>query len=240
MNQTLKTLRQTNRISQKEIAKILGISQSAYSQIEKGSVSISVEHLRTLCETYAVSMDWLVMGVGAKRLSKNRQNGIPLVNINAVAGYIKNLKNEEYISELEYFTLPGFEEGSYRIFEVSGNSMKPSILPNDYLVCSEIEDLGQVLEGSICVLVEKERISVKRISFQDGNGEMLTLNSDNPKFIPHSIHQKDLLEMWLVNSKITNSLSSNSTEQETRIKRLEDEFSDVKSHLNQLLQNFRV
>ena len=46
--------------TQSDIAKILGISQQAYSLWETGDKIIPLKHLNTLCNYYNVSMDYLV------------------------------------------------------------------------------------------------------------------------------------------------------------------------------------
>lgn len=53
-------LRIDNDFTQKEIAKILNISQQYYSEYEKGNRELPIRHLITLCKFYHVSADWLL------------------------------------------------------------------------------------------------------------------------------------------------------------------------------------
>lgn len=56
----LKDLREDNDYLQKDIAKLLGISQQYYSQYELGKYTMPIEYLITLSKKYNVSLDYLV------------------------------------------------------------------------------------------------------------------------------------------------------------------------------------
>lgn len=62
MNYTKKLydLRTDNDLTQKDIAKILNISQQYYSEYEKGNRELPLRHLITLCQFYHVSADWIL------------------------------------------------------------------------------------------------------------------------------------------------------------------------------------
>lgn len=55
-----KEIREDNDKLQKDIAKLLGISQQYYSEYEKGNRTITIEHLITLAKYYNTSIDYLV------------------------------------------------------------------------------------------------------------------------------------------------------------------------------------
>lgn len=56
----LKDLRIDNDYLQKDIAKVLGISQQYYSKYELGSFTIPTEQLIKLAKFYNVSIDYIV------------------------------------------------------------------------------------------------------------------------------------------------------------------------------------
>ena len=58
--QRIKDLREDNDKLQKDIAKLLGISQQYYSEYESGKWTITIAHLITLSKYYKVSIDYLV------------------------------------------------------------------------------------------------------------------------------------------------------------------------------------
>lgn len=56
----LKGLREDKDIKQKDIAKILNVSQNTYSQYETGVIALTAEVLIKLAEYYNVSVDYLL------------------------------------------------------------------------------------------------------------------------------------------------------------------------------------
>lgn len=56
----LTNLRIDHDIEQKELANLLGISQSAYSKYEKRRCKMSIEDLIKLCKFYNVSADFIL------------------------------------------------------------------------------------------------------------------------------------------------------------------------------------
>ncbi len=56
----LKSIREDRDIKQKDIAKILNVSQNTYSQYETGVISLTAEVLIKLSDFYDVSIDYLL------------------------------------------------------------------------------------------------------------------------------------------------------------------------------------
>ncbi len=56
----LRSIREDRDIKQKEIAKVLNVSQNTYSQYETGVISITAEVLIKLADFYGVSVDYLL------------------------------------------------------------------------------------------------------------------------------------------------------------------------------------
>ena len=65
----LKDLREDRDIYQKEIAKLLGISQQYYSEYESGKRTIPINHLITLAKYYGTSIDYIVGLTDDKKVS---------------------------------------------------------------------------------------------------------------------------------------------------------------------------
>lgn len=59
-NKKLYDLRDYNDLYQKDIAKIIGVSQQTYSIWESGSKIIPLKHLNKLCNYYNASMDYAI------------------------------------------------------------------------------------------------------------------------------------------------------------------------------------
>lgn len=56
----LRGLREDNDLTQKQIADVLGTSQTMYARYERGANEMPIRHLITLCRFYNVSSDYLL------------------------------------------------------------------------------------------------------------------------------------------------------------------------------------
>lgn len=56
----IRDLREDSDLTQSDIAKILGTSQTMYARYERGASELPIHHLITLCKFYQVSSDYLL------------------------------------------------------------------------------------------------------------------------------------------------------------------------------------
>ncbi len=238
MNERIKRLRKEQKLSQVKFADLLGITQSVVSLMESGHSNVSVEVLRKLSEQFGVSIDWLVYGKeNYVRLSRDNAF-IPLINVEAKAGYIENHIDDEFMEKLYLYRIPGFEKGDHRIFEVEGDSMVPTIIPRDWIVCRSM-GLEKLIEGSLCVIVTHNDIVVKRVYKDRDDASVVILKSDNSDYNDMSIRIQDIAQIWAVQAKITNSFVSGSMENIKRMDDLENELREIKHQLSTLLKTLQ-
>ena len=62
----IRALREDNDYTQKQIAKLLGTSQTMYAWYERGANELPIRHLINLCRFYRVSADY-VLGLSEKQ-----------------------------------------------------------------------------------------------------------------------------------------------------------------------------
>ncbi len=56
----LRGIREDNDLTQREIAQVLGTSQTMYARYERGANEFPLRHLITLCRFYNVSADYFL------------------------------------------------------------------------------------------------------------------------------------------------------------------------------------
>ena len=72
----IRDIREDNNLSQKQIAKLLGIQQNSYSQIENGINNIQTDHLIKLALFYNTSTDYLLeLTNETKPYPRNKKRG---------------------------------------------------------------------------------------------------------------------------------------------------------------------
>nr|WP_296965358.1 helix-turn-helix transcriptional regulator [uncultured Mediterraneibacter sp.] len=65
-SERMRNLREDNDLSQKQIANMLGIAQTTYSQYELEKRPMPIEYLIALCKYYKVSADYM-LGLSEKK-----------------------------------------------------------------------------------------------------------------------------------------------------------------------------
>lgn len=66
----LRGLREDKDLSQKQIAQMLGVAQTTYSQYELGKRPLPLDYLIALCKFYGVSADY-VLGLSTEKTIAN-------------------------------------------------------------------------------------------------------------------------------------------------------------------------
>ena len=67
----IRGLREDNDLTQKQVAEVLGTSQTMYARYERGANEIPLHHFITLCRFYNVSADYL-LGTTPSKLRKQK------------------------------------------------------------------------------------------------------------------------------------------------------------------------
>lgn len=66
----LRSIREDKDIRQKDIAKVLNVSQNTYSQYENGVIALTAEVLLKLASYYDVSIDYLLDRTNNPKINK--------------------------------------------------------------------------------------------------------------------------------------------------------------------------
>jgi hypothetical protein len=194
----------------------VGVSYSQLGKLEKDP-SIRIKHsvLIQLARIYDTTPEYIENGIPPSRSPFNKmpprivttdnlgRNVILKVPIPAQAGYMQHVGDQTYLGELKAYSLPGFENGVFRMFEVKGNSMEPTFHEGDWVVGSHVEDAASIKNNDVYVIVTRDGICIKRVVNEVDRRGVLIINSDNSEFTPDVIFAEDVLEMWAFELKLT-------------------------------------
>ncbi|MBE9469014.1 MAG: helix-turn-helix transcriptional regulator [Bacteroidetes bacterium] len=95
INKRVLELRKYLKLNQSLFSKSIRISQSALSQIEKGTISLSFETIRNISVTYNINCNWLINGKG-KMIEEN----IGTNTVNEKFPEYKNQINENILTKM--------------------------------------------------------------------------------------------------------------------------------------------
>lgn len=133
--------------------------------------------------------------------SHNADN-IVLVPMKAQAGYLKGWGKPEFIKKLPTFRMPGLNNGTFRMFEVYGNSMFPTLPDRSYVVGEFVENWVTGIKDNRLYVIVSNKIEdglVKRCINKIEKYNNLICKSDNRREYPtQSLDPADILEVWEV------------------------------------------
>jgi phage repressor protein C with HTH and peptisase S24 domain len=97
---------------------------------------------------------------------------------------------------LDRFSIPKLEEGTFRAFEIKGTSMQP-INEGSIVIGKYIEHIRDLRNNRRYILILKEEgVIFKRVIKEIDVNNRLVLISDNPEFLPFTVHLENILEAW--------------------------------------------
>jgi transcriptional regulator with XRE-family HTH domain len=246
--QNLKYLRKLRGWTQEEFASKLGIKRSLIGAYEEERAEPRTDVLEIVGDIFKVTLDELLLhdlsiAKGSGYLAKRRQlkmmsanrNIIHLVPVKAAAGYLAGYADTEFIDELNTFTLPMLSGGSYRAFEIIGDSMMPT--PSGSIIVGEkIDNIESVKNNAAYIVVSKsEGIVYKRVIKSNKNKSKLTLVSDNPAYQPYQVNTADVLEIWQAQvaiNKVTQQQRWDVDSLVNLVNNIQDQVSSLKKKMN--------
>jgi len=151
-------------------------------------------------------------------------DNIIYVPIKAQAGYLNGYGDPEFMETLPSFRMPGLSNATYRMFEVGGISMVPTLSDNDRVIGEYVSSFDEIRENRVHVIVHANGVAVKRVLNRVSERQKLYLKSDtitNRSNYPIlEIDPEDIREIWYVRLRITGDLREPS-ELYTRVSDLE-------------------
>lgn len=174
-----------------ELANYLGISKSTLSNW-KARNTLDLPLLFSLCEQ--ISIDWLLTGKGEmlknstpkspevimKKVDSNSKEGIPLIPLDAVAGFPATDSSFAYMENCERYIIPEFQDkGADFIIRVSGDSMIPLYYSGDLIACHKIHDIRFFQWGTVYVLETSQGVLVKRVMESIEHDDCILCASEN-------------------------------------------------------------
>jgi phage repressor protein C with HTH and peptisase S24 domain len=134
---------------------------------------------------------------------------ISMVPVKAAAGYLMKYLDPQFIGNLTTFDLPGLSEGTYRAFEIEGDSMLGRMHPGDWVISRYVDDWTYIKNMQMYVVVGSEGVGIvlKRVVNKLKSNGTLVLHSDNSFYPPYEITINDISEVWEVKRHLNSNLS---------------------------------
>lgn len=165
----------------------------------------------------------------------NRDN-IVLVPQALQAGYLQGGFSEpKFIKKLPTYRMPGLDNGVFRMFEIRGNSMFPTVPARSYVVGQFVEDWARDIKDNQVYAIISNEIEdglVKRCINRISKYNNLICKSDNRREYPtQNIDPASIREVWEVKLHLNFHLPDPS-DMYDRVNDLEAEVQQIKRLMN--------
>lgn len=222
-------LKEDGRVrSSRQFALSLEYLPQSLSEILKGRRDVTIELLRKAVNEYRINPVYIYTGEGPMFMSEEDHKSFRVLTIvtnaqdderivyvptPAQAGYASELSDPTFIQDLPSFTLPDYKYkvGTHRAFDVSGDSMEPTLFEGDKVVCSFLEPTlweTSIKDNYVYVIVTRGDVLIKRLTNKVKKDRQLILSSDNSYYEPLTLSVGDVREIWYVRVKISPFLPS--------------------------------
>lgn len=200
----------------KKFAEKIGLPQQTINRlfiIDKRTNKYPIattEILQKISEMYVdISPEWLITGCGSmfrsepifkvkKMVSAKRGEGIPLIPIDAVAGWNGADQEGVDLANCESYHIPDFTSaGAEYLVRVSGSSMYPKYSSGDILACKKIKEITFFQWGKIYVIDSAQGPMVKRL-FPCEKSNCVICKSDNEKYPPFDLPKTEIRSLSIV------------------------------------------
>lgn len=214
ISSNLRYLRRKKGLTQQQFADLMEIKRSLVGAYEEERADPRYDLLKKFANFYELSIDELIneqindkwkpkpksdssnLRVLSISVDSQDRENIELVPVKASAGYLNGYADPQFISDLPKFHLPFLKQGTFRAFEIKGDSMLP--LPSGTIVIGEyLENWNDIKVGETYVFITKDDgVVYKRAGNRFKENKSIKLISDNPTFDAYSVSTDAILEIW--------------------------------------------
>ena len=246
----LRYLRKKNNYSQQHLSDTLKVPRTTLGDYERGKTEPNIAMLIRFSKFYETSLDALInldlskessdviladnLKVLAISVDQNNNGNIELVDTKAEAGYLESFQDPQYIKELPKIQFPNIPKGTYRGFEINGDSMLP-IESGSIVICSYVESLAEIKDDRTYVIISKSDGLVYKRVRKDASDNSLVLISDNDVYLPYKIDYHEISEVWQYYAHLSFSDQKqewNDTSLHTKINHIQKTVESISKHLN--------
>lgn len=247
LDKNLKYLRNKNKISQQVLSEALSIPRSTLGDYERGKTEPNISMLIRLGEYFDIKVDQLIkedlslgeyeimktklMKVLAITVDQGNEGNVELVDSKAEAGYLDSYQNPEYIRDLPKLQLPKLPSGTYRAFEIQGDSMLP-MESGSVVIAAYVESLADLKDNRTYIVIsQRDGLVYKRV-LVDHDKAVLVLISDNELFLPYDLPMQDVAEVWEYHCHVSYSDAKGaSTKMEVQLGDIQRKVTELYNHM---------
>ncbi|MEM1327706.1 MAG: LexA family transcriptional regulator [Bacteroidota bacterium] len=197
-----------------DVAKELGTYNHIINSILKGQRNITIDQLTQLFEKYSINANYL-FGLSDEMFvpdiethdinlrAVGSSGNITLISAKALAGDAIGADASSDEEEQPKFSVPGIQ-GDLLAVEISGDSMMPTLINGDIVVCEKVERGEPIRDNQVYIVVTDVVVAKRVQQVKSGSTSQLRLISDNSSvYPPYEIDLEDVRQLMRVRCRLT-------------------------------------
>lgn len=206
--------------NQSQMAEFLGCKQPLISNVLKGEQPLSSQNKIQLHKRLGMNILWFDEGTGEMFGGNSNAKEVPqddfrilsivvdrddnelakAVPAYAQAGYLTGFRDPEFVEQLpdDNFLYPT-NDGTYRTFEIVGDSMEPAFYETDFVRGKFLDPAhwrNKLRIGEIFIVVHKEGIICKQLKDHNPETGDIVLRSFNDLYEDRHLNLAEVYELW--------------------------------------------
>ena len=246
--------------SARQFAQMLSFQPQNLSEILRGKREAPLELVKRGIAVFGINPTYLFTGEGACFLDQSGKDNFRVLTvvtddqnkerivhipIPAQAGYTQAITEPYFLEQLPSYNLPDdrFAHGSFRSFDVAGDSMEPTLQAGDKVICSYVDPsdwLANLHDLHVYVIVTREGVMVKRIVNQLHRHRHFELISDNQYYKTIRMNVGEVKELWMVKARISDFSHHMPKHEESVLQHLNETIAQQSSLIQQLHQKIEA
>lgn len=194
----LKELRRQKKITQENLAKIIGVERSSIGKYEASNVMPSIDVLGRIADYFGVSVDFLLgkektPGIEPNAVFLEEKNIYMIPLFETVSAGLGEYAQNSIIDYVPLYITSQAEAQETMCLRVHGDSMYPKIEDGDII---QVYKQSSVDSGTIAVvLLDGEEGLVKRVEY---GADWIELHSINPMYKTMRFEGRDVLRLEII------------------------------------------
>lgn len=209
----LRKLQVDKGLDQKELSKLLGVTQQAISLALSGKTGLSGATVKRLIEAYPEAHEYIFKNPQDKEIEAIEVDRTvsPMMDIPLIGAYasLPETWGDDEMRTYPLYTTQRRDDGTYVAFEIRGDSMTCeasfALFEGDIIVCRELQRqhwTNKLHIPRVFVLIHRTRgIFCKQIIAHDVSGGIITLHSFNPEYEDFILSLDEIDKIFYVKSR---------------------------------------
>jgi hypothetical protein len=225
----------------------IGVGMNTISKSVQRNSNVSGDVLAKILKSYPeINPEFLILGIGDMYrnssnvhsqhdpiLELNPKSGKPntlIADVKASAGMGSILlSNPKALEDLPSLSLPNAPFGLNIAFQITGDSMHPTLKNHDYVAANKIENLNNIRDGFVYIIIDRDDGVLCKRLYRCGSD--FTIVSDNHTFPTYTRSGQDVLAVFKAFLYWSNDFRPHHDETERRLINLEQSVEEIRNAL---------